>query len=96
MVKVRGHPVVDTDHVCYCCLPVITLRLIPTLLIAGNFCFSILSEGCPCSYSEGQVFYVPLTYPDLRGHDGVYGSQSDLFLRGSRLGKAFLSVRSDR
>ena len=59
-------------------------------------CFSILSEGCPCSYSEGQVFYVPLTYPDLGGHDGVYGSQSDLFLRGSRLGKAFLSVRSDR
>ena len=37
MVKVKGHPVVDIDHVCYCCLPVITLRLSPTLLIAGNF-----------------------------------------------------------
>ena len=37
MVKVKGHPVVDTDHVCYCSLPVIILRLSPTLLFAGNF-----------------------------------------------------------
>ena len=37
MVKVKGHPVVDTDHICYCCLSVITLRLSPALFIAGNF-----------------------------------------------------------
>ena len=58
--------------------------------------FWVLSEDWPCSYSERPVFRVSFTYADLGGYDGVYRSQSDLFLHGSRLGKAFLSVRSDR
>ena len=64
MVKVKGHPVVDTDHVYYCCLPVIIL-LILTCFIDDFLTQPSIVSFLLSNYQHSAIFVVKRDLPFL-------------------------------